>query len=233
MALILHLETSTKICSVALSLDGNILFSKADLNGPSHAVQLGLFVDEALKVAEEKGMKLDAVAVSSGPGSYTGLRIGVSMAKGVCYGAGAKAIAIPTLDLLADQVRRSIVLPEDALICPMLDARRMEVYTALYDAKGNCLEPVDALIIDENSFAEKLQNHPVWFVGDGAEKCQTHIKSVNAHFEVNVFPLAEAMINLAEKSFRENKFEDVAYFEPFYLKEFVATVSKKQIIPTK
>jgi len=233
MALILHLETSTKICSVALSQDGRILFSKVDRNGPSHAVQIGLFVDEALSVAEKKGLKLDAVAVSSGPGSYTGLRIGVSMAKGVCFGTGAKAIAIPTLDLLADQVRRTLSLPKDALICPMLDARRMEVYTALYDTQGNCLEPVNALIVDENSFTEKLQNHPVWFVGDGAEKCQINIKSENAHFEENVYPLAEAMMYLAEKAYRENKFENVAYFEPFYLKEFVATVSKKQIIPTR
>jgi len=203
------------------------------MKGPSHAVQLGLFVDKALKVAEEKGLKLDAVAVSSGPGSYTGLRIGVSMAKGVCFGAGAKAIAIPTLDLLADQVARTWTLPNDALICPMLDARRMEVYTALYDVQGRCLEPVKAMIVDENSYAERLQDHPVWFVGDGAEKCQTKIKSDHAHFEENVYPLAEAMVPLAEKAFRENKFEDVAYFEPFYLKEFVATVSKKQIIPTK
>ena len=233
MALILHLETSTKICSVALSLDGSILFSKVDRNGPSHAVQIGLFVDEALKVAEEKGLKPDAVAVSSGPGSYTGLRIGVSMAKGVCYGAGARLIAVPTLLLLADQVKRSLTLPDDALICPMLDARRMEIYTALYDAQGNCLKPASALIIDENSFSEELRNHSVWFAGDGAEKCREIIKSDRAHFEEDVYPLAESMMPLAEKAFQEGKFENVAYFEPFYLKEFVATVSKKQIIPTR
>jgi tRNA threonylcarbamoyladenosine biosynthesis protein TsaB len=233
MALILHLETSTKICSVALSRDGKVLFSKIDTTGPSHAVQLGLFVDEALKVAEESGSKLDAVAISSGPGSYTGLRIGVSMAKGVCYGADAKVITIPTLDLLADQVSRTLDLPENALICPMLDARRMEVYAALYDARGNRLKPVEALIIDEGSFAEELGNAPVWFVGDGAEKCKSRILSDRAHFDGNVFPKAEAMVYLAEKAYLENDFGDVAYFEPFYLKEFVATVSKKQIIPTK
>lgn len=233
MALILHLETSTKICSVALSQDGMILFSKADTEGPSHAVQLGLFVDEALKVVEAGNLRLDAVAVSSGPGSYTGLRIGVSMAKGVCYGAGAKLIAIPTLHLLADQVRRRMQLPQDALISPMLDARRMEVYTAIYDAQGKCLEQANALIVDENSFAEKLHNHPIWFVGDGAGKCQSKIKSEKAHFEAEVYPLAEEMMFLAEKAYQKNKFENAAYFEPFYLKEFVATVSKKQIIPTK
>ena len=233
MACILHLETSTQICSVALSLDGTVLFSKTDMKGPSHAVKIGLFVDEALKVVEEKGLKLEAVAVSSGPGSYTGLRIGVSMAKGVCYGAGVRLIAVPTLELLADQVRRTMTLPDNALVCPMLDARRMEIYTALYDAQGKCLEPANALIVDESSFMEKLQNHPVWFVGDGAEKCRTKITSDQAHFEVNVYPLAEAMMPLAENAFQEGNFEDVAYFEPFYLKEFVATVSKKQIIPTR
>lgn len=233
MALILHLETSTKICSVALSQDGMIIFSKADTEGPSHAVQLGLFVDEALKVVEAGNLRLDAVAVSSGPGSYTGLRIGVSMAKGVCYGAGAKLIAIPTLHLLADQVSRKMQLPEDALICPMLDARRMEVYTATFEAQGECLEKANALIVDENSFAEKLQNHPIWFVGDGAGKCQSKITSEKAHFEKEVYPLAEEMMFLAEEAYQENKFENAAYFEPFYLKEFVATVSKKQIIPTK
>jgi len=233
MALILHLETSTKICSVALSLDGRILFSKVDMNGPSHAALIGVFVDEALKVIEEKGLVLDAVSVSSGPGSYTGLRIGVSMAKGICYGMGVGLIAIPTLELLADQVRRNVVLPENALICPMLDARRMEVYTALFDAQGNCLQHDNALIVDGNSFADKLQDHPVWFVGDGAAKCQSDIVSENAHFEERVYPVAEAMMPLAEKFFSEKKFENVAYFEPFYLKEFVATVSKKQIIPAK
>lgn len=233
MASILHLETSTNICSVALSLDGSIVFSKVDMSGPSHAVQIGLFVDEALKVIEAKGLKLDAVAVSSGPGSYTGLRIGVSMAKGICYGLGVRLIAIPTLELLADQVRRKVNLPVNALICPMLDARRMEIYTAVYDAQGQCLEPANALIVDENSFTEKLLNHPVWFVGDGAEKCRTKMESDHAHFEEKVSPLAEAMMFLAEKAFRESRFENVAYFEPFYLKEFVATISKKQIIPTK
>lgn len=233
MALILHLETSTRICSVALSRDGRILFSKADLNGPSHAVLLGMFVDEALKVAEEIGQRPDAVAVSSGPGSYTGLRIGVSMAKGVAYGTGARVITIPTLDLLADQVRQMDILPANALICPMLDARRMEVYCALYDANGNCVEPVSARILDENSFSESLREHPIWFVGDGADKSQSLITSANAHFEVKTDPLAQAMMPLAEKAYKENKFADVAYFEPFYLKDFVATVSKKQIIPTR
>jgi len=233
MALILHLETSTKICSVALSLNGVVLFSKVDLTGPSHAVQLGLFVDEALKVAENKGLKLDAVSVSSGPGSYTGLRIGVSMAKGLCYGSGVPLLAIPTLELMADQLIKRMNLPVNARIVPMLDARRMEVYTSVYDADGQCLDSVQALVVDENTFSELLKEHPVWFIGDGADKCQSIIKSDNAHFEETLFPVAESMVYLSEKSYDEKKWEDAAYFEPFYLKEFVATVSKKQLIPIK
>jgi tRNA threonylcarbamoyladenosine biosynthesis protein TsaB len=233
MALILHLETSTKVCSVALSENGIILFSKVDTKGPSHAVELGLFVDEALKFVESKDLILDAVSVSSGPGSYTGLRIGVSMAKGLCYGAGVPLIAIPTLDLLADEVRRRFALPENALICPMLDARRMEVYTALYNTENKCLEKANALVVNEDSFSEVLVLHPVWFVGDGSEKCQSKINSSNAHFEKDVYPLAEGMVSLADQAFKANNFVNVAYFEPYYLKEFVATVSKKQLIPTK
>jgi tRNA threonylcarbamoyladenosine biosynthesis protein TsaB len=232
MALILLLETSARNCSVALSSDGSVLFSKIDADGPSHAVKLGIFVDEALKVAEDRGRKIDAVAVSSGPGSYTGLRIGVSLAKGVCYGAGVPLIAIPTLDMLADAVSRKTDLPENALICPMVDARRMEIYTAIYNAKGETIQPASALIVEEQSFSTELAEHPVWFVGDGAAKCRSAIVSDNAHFELEAEPTAESMIPLAEAFYQLNQFEDVAYFEPFYLKEFVATVSKKQRIPT-
>jgi tRNA threonylcarbamoyladenosine biosynthesis protein TsaB len=232
MALILLLETSARNCSVALSSNGSVLFSKIDTEGPSHAVNLGLFVDEALKVAEEQEQKIDAVAVSSGPGSYTGLRIGVSLAKGVCYGAGVPLIAVPTLTLLADQVSRMLTLPENALICPMIDARRMEIYTALYDAKGKMIRPASALIVDEQSFGTELTAHPIWFVGDGAAKCRTQLVSENAHFEIEAEPVAENMVPLADAFYQSEKFEDMAYFEPFYLKEFVATVSKKQIIPT-
>lgn len=231
MAWILHIETSAKNCSVALSRDGNLLFDKVDTAGSSHSVQLGLFVDEALKVVEGEGQSLDAVAVSSGPGSYTGLRIGVSLAKGVCYALGIPLISIPTLDLLADEVIRTRSLPEDARICPLVDARRMEVYTAVYDAKGAVLQPVSAVIVDETTFAEELKSHRIWFVGDGAEKCRAIIGSENAEFDGQTVPLASSMLALAEKRYLEQQFEDVAYFEPFYLKDFVATVSKKSLIP--
>jgi len=231
MALILHVETSAKNCSVALSQDGRLLFNKVDTAGSSHSVKLGLFVDEALKVVERDGQKLDAVAVSSGPGSYTGLRIGVSLVKGVCYALDIPLIAVPTLDLLAHEVKRVKNLPLNALICPLVDARRMEVYTALYDADCSMLHAVSAVIVDETTFRKELENHPVWFVGDGAEKCSTIICSENANFDGQIVPLAECMVPLAEKRYQEQRFEDVAYFEPFYLKDFVATISKKSLIP--
>ncbi|HET9570943.1 MAG TPA: tRNA (adenosine(37)-N6)-threonylcarbamoyltransferase complex dimerization subunit type 1 TsaB [Bacteroidales bacterium] len=231
MALILHIETSAKNCSVALSQDGKLLFDKVDTAGSSHSVQLGLFVDEALKMVEARSQKLDGVAVSSGPGSYTGLRIGVSMAKGICYALGIPLIAVPTLDLLADEVRRTKNLPADGYICPLVDARRMEVYTALYDADGTKLHPVTAVIVDAATFETELESHPIWFVGDGAEKCSAIICSENANFDGQIVPLAKSMLPLAERLFQEQAFEDVAYFEPFYLKDFVATVSKKPLIP--
>ena len=231
MALILHIETSAKNCSVALSQGGQLLFNKIDTAGSSHSVQLGLFVDEALSIAEREGQKLDAVAVSSGPGSYTGLRIGVSMAKGVCYALDIPLIAVPTLDLLADEVKRTKQLTANALICPLVDARRMEVYTALYDKDCTMLHPVSAVIVDETTFAQDLENHAIWFVGDGAEKCRSIIQSQNANFDGQIVPLAASMLPLAEKKYQEQTFEDVAYFEPFYLKDFVATVSKKSLIP--
>lgn len=231
MALILHVETSARNCSVALSQDGQVLFNKVDTAGSSHSVQLGLFLDEALNVAESRGKKLDAVAVSSGPGSYTGLRIGVSLVKGVCYALGCPLISVPTLDLLADEVRRTRNLSSEALICPLVDARRMEVYTALYNADCTMLHPVSAVIVDETTFKKELENHLIWFIGDGAEKCSTIICSDNAIFDGQIVPLAESMVPLAERLYQEQKFEDVAYFEPFYLKDFVATVSKKLLIP--
>ena len=211
MSCILHIETSTKVCSVAVTEDGAVLFEKVDKSGPSHAVQLGVFVDEAISYIDNHGIPFDAVAVSQGPGSYTGLRIGVSMAKGICYARGLKLIAVPTLELLCVPVLLyQEDLPEDALLCPMIDARRMEVYAALYD---RALRPVRAIGAD--------------FLGDGAEKCKTGITHPNAHFLPDVMPLARNMGPLAEKAFVLGRFEDVAYFEPFYLKEFVASKPKK------
>lgn len=227
MSCILHIETSTEACSVALSEDGMSVFSKEDLAGPSHAVQLGVFVDEALSFADSHAMPLDAVAVSCGPGSYTGLRIGVSMAKGVCYGRNLKLIGIPTLKVLSVPVLLREDLPEDAYLCPMIDARRMEVYAAIYDRALNAVRETAADIIDENSYLELLDSHPVYFFGNGASKCKEKITHPNAHFIDDVKPLAKWMFPLAEKAIAMEDYKDVAYFEPFYLKEFIASTPKK------
>ena len=230
MSSILHIETSTSACSVAVSEDGQNIFGKEDLNGPSHAVSLGVFVDEALSFADSHGMPLDAVAVSCGPGSYTGLRIGVSMAKGVCYGRNLKLIGIPTLKVLCVPVLLyHDELPDDALLCPMIDARRMEVYAAVYDRALRPVRDIAADIVDEHSYADYLQEHPVYFFGNGAAKCKEKLTHPNAHFIDDIQPLASMMFPLAEKAIAEGRFEDVAYFEPFYLKEFVAGTPKKLI----
>lgn len=231
MALLLLLETSANNCSAALSCDQEVLYAEMDTVGMSHSVRLGTFVDKALQVAEQKGLKIQAVAVSSGPGSYTGLRIGVSMAKGICYAMSIPFIAVPTLDLLADELSRMHICSPDALIRPLIDARRMEVYTALYDAKGNQLKPAEAVVVDAHTFDAEMNQAPVWFIGDGSKKCQPHIVSNNAFFKNDITPNALSMISLAENRFRNNQFENVAYFEPFYLKDFVATISKKNLIP--
>ena len=227
MSCILHIETSTEVCSVSVSQDGTSIFSKEDFKGPSHAVVLGVFVDEALSIIDNHAIPMDAVAVSSGPGSYTGLRIGVSMAKGICYGRNIPLIGIPTPEVMAVPVLLFEDLPEDALLCPMIDARRMEVYAAIYDRALNVKREIGADIIDENSYAEFLAEHPVYFFGNGAAKCREKITHPNAHFIENIHPLAKWMFPLAEKAMAKEDFKDVAYFEPFYLKEFVASTPKK------
>lgn len=227
MSCILHIETSTEVCSVAISQDGMAIFSKEDLKGPSHAVQLGVFVDEALSFIDSRGIPVDAVSVSCGPGSYTGLRIGVSMAKGICYGRNIPLIGLSTLEVLSVPLLLHHDLPDEALLCPMLDARRMEVYSAIYDKSLNLLKPVSADVIDEHSYKELLDSHQIYFFGNGADKCKDVIKHENAHFIDNIVPLAKWMFPLAEKAVANNDYKDVAYFEPFYLKDFVASKPKK------
>ena len=212
MSCILHIETSTAVCSVAVSEDGQNIFVKEDLKGPSHAVSLGVFVDEALSLIDSHAIPLDAVAVSCGPGSYTGLRIGVSMAKGICYGRNVPLIGIPTLEVLSVPVLLYHELPEDALLCPMIDARRMEVYAAIYDRALNVKREISADIVDENSYLEYLEQHPVYFFGNGAAKCREKITHPNAHFIDDLHPLAKMMFPLAEKAVAINDYKDVAYF---------------------
>ena len=229
MSCILHIETSTEVCSVSVSQDGASIFTKEDFNGPSHATLLGVYVDEALSFVDNHAIPLDAVAVSCGPGSYTGLRIGVSMAKGICYGRNIPLIGIPTPEIMCVPVLLNHDLPEDALLCPMIDARRMEVYAAVYDEYLNPVMPVGAYIVDENTFAEVLSQHKVIFCGNGAGKCREVINHPNAIFVDGVYPLASNMLALAERAFAQGKFNDVAYYEPFYLKEFVATTPKNKV----
>ena len=227
MSCILHIETSTDVCSVAATQDGEVLFEKVDRQGPSHAVQLGVFVDEALSYVDNHGIPFDAVAVSSGPGSYTGLRIGVSMAKGVCYARDLKLISVPTLQLLCVPVLLyHDELPNDALLCPMIDARRMEVYAALYDRALHEVRETGADIVDEQTYRSHLEHRPVYFFGNGSAKCSEAIAHPNAHFLPDIVPLAKYMGPLAEKAMARGEFQDVAYFEPYYLKEFVASKPK-------
>ena len=228
MSCILNIETSTDVCSVAISDSGQVIFNKEDHSGPNHAVKLGVYVDEALDFLDSHGLPLEAVAVSCGPGSYTGLRIGVSMAKGICYGRGVKLIAVPTLELMAVPVLLGEhPEEEDALIVPMLDARRMEVYAEVLDRALKVVRPIQADIVDADTYKEYLDQHHVYFFGNGAAKCMETINHPNAHLVEGIEPLAKNMAPLAEKRFVEGKFEDVAYFVPFYLKDFVAKMPKK------
>ena len=228
MALILNIETSTKVCSVALAKEGKVINIKECNEGSNHSVLLGEYIDQILKEENIEVNNLDAIAISMGPGSYTGLRIGVSMAKGLCYGANIPLIAIPTLKAMAHGMSKKY--GKDIYYCPMIDARRMEVYTALYNVENLEISGTEAKVIDETSYQSILDNHEFLFFGNGSEKLVNTIIHPNAHFESGVITSAENLAPLAEESFRNNKFEDVAYFEPFYLKDFIATTPKKSIL---
>ncbi|MDD4640592.1 MAG: tRNA (adenosine(37)-N6)-threonylcarbamoyltransferase complex dimerization subunit type 1 TsaB [Bacteroidales bacterium] len=225
MTVILHIESATKPCSVALSKGEELLFFRMNDQAYSHSVQLGLFVDEALSFAGQQGLPLDAVSVSGGPGSYTGLRIGVSMAKGICYGYGIPLIAISTLRILAGQVVGEA--DENTLLCPALDARRMEIYTAVYDHQGKELLPAGAVVLEENSFEELFPEKTLCFFGDGAKKCTEKLRRASVCSRGALVPRAREMVLPALEAFRSGRFEKTAYFEPNYLKEFQATVPRK------
>ena len=232
MSCILHIETSTSVCSVAVSEDSQVIYheeERTEAKG-SAAEKLGTMVDEAISFTDSHAIPFDAVAVSCGPGSYTGLRIGVSMAKGICYGRDLKLIAVPTLELLCVPVLLSEkTAEEDALLCPMLDARRMEVYAGIYNRALKPIREVRADVVDADTYRQWLDEHPVYFFGNGAQKCMETINHPNAHYIDGVEPLARWMQPLAEKRFLTEQFEDVAYFEPYYLKNYVAKMPKKLI----
>jgi tRNA threonylcarbamoyladenosine biosynthesis protein TsaB len=227
---ILNIETSMRLCSVALGDGERCAFGRVNSEGLNHAALLSIFIQEALDFLKAKGQKLDAVAVSGGPGSYTGLRIGVSTAKGLCYALDIPLIAVATLDILTLGAMEKMPTVGDILFCPMIDARRMEVYTALMDKNLNLLEDISAQIIDSHSFSDRLKHQKIAFFGDGAEKCRPYIASPNAIFIDGIEAAAERMITLSATAFEQKKFADTAYFEPFYLKEFQATVPKNKVI---
>ena len=227
MAKILQIETATAVCAVALSIDGQTIAIKEESGQNLHASNLTLFINEVVSAAGLTFKDIDAVAVSKGPGSYTGLRIGVSTAKGLCYALDIPLIAVSTLEMMA----KGFLIENQAyqgLICPMIDARRMEVYATVYDAQLNMVEPISARIIDELSFAELLADNQVTFLGDGAAKCKAVLTNNRAQFSEVNFNSAQYLSELANEAFNQGKFEDVAYFEPYYLKDFVVTQSKKQ-----
>ncbi|PYF76587.1 tRNA (adenosine(37)-N6)-threonylcarbamoyltransferase complex dimerization subunit type 1 TsaB [Pedobacter nutrimenti] len=228
MAIILQIETATQTCSVALSRNGETLLVKEETAQNIHAGSLTLFIDELMKTAGFTYPQLDAIAISKGPGSYTGLRIGVSTAKGLCFALDKPLLAIDTLKMMA----AGFVANNkgyNGLICPMIDARRMEVYTRIFNARLEPLSDTEAKIIDAQSFADELKNQQVTFMGDGALKCAEVLKNENAFFSEANFNSAAYLSTLAMEAYAQQKFEDVAYFEPYYLKDFMLTQPKKKV----
>lgn len=223
MAKILLIETSTALCSVALEIDGKAIASRRSDIARPHASLTAVFCDEVLKEAGLSASTLDAVCISEGPGSYTGLRVGLSTAKGLCFGAGIRLLSVCSLDILAEMAKTAEDF-DSKWIVPMIDARRMEVYTALYDSTGERRGPVEAKVIDSGSFSDIASG--CTFIGDGAVKCKDTISGGKF---VEAFPEAVAMTSLAEREYAAGAWRDVAYFEPFYLKDFVVTTSKKKL----
>ena len=236
MALILSIETGTDICSVALANDGELMALRESDEGRDHAKKVALFVDELLRETGVQPSDIDAIAVGKGPGSYTGLRIGVSFAKGMCYALNIPLIAIGSLDALAEVAREDFeagildIEEEDwtkAKLCPMVDARRMEVYAQVFDVEGRAQSDVVAEVVTEESFNEWRSKGKFVIFGNGAKKCAEMLP--DAIIE-DVVPSARGIVRLAEEAFNAGKFEDLAYFEPFYLKDFIVIPSKKKLL---
>lgn len=235
MAKIIIIESSTEVCSVAIANNGKIIGFKEELKGQNHAKLLTVFIQELLHEFRIETSEIDAVAVSQGPGSYTGLRIGVSIAKGICYANKIPIIALSTLEAMTREVIRNqdIFFPASArkrLFCPMMDARRMEVYTQLFDNQGNAINEISAQVITNDSFSSELSEHSIVFFGNGAMKCKDTIEHESAFFTRDIHASAAQMCDLANEKYTKKIFEDVAYFEPFYLKDFIATVPKNNVL---
>ncbi len=230
MALILNIETSTNVCSAAISRNDKIIDLHESFDDRTHASQLTVFIEQLFTNNNLSFSDIDAVSISQGPGSYTGLRIGVSVAKGICYAQNKPLIAINTLKAMAMMVKETQSdINKEGLLCPMIDARRMEVYSALFDNNLMDKRETIAEIIEEKAYNKELENNQVYFFGNGADKCKDIIQHPNAIFIENIYPSAKYMARLAHDAFNNNTFRDVAYFEPFYLKDFVATTPKKKM----
>lgn len=234
MSLILCIETGTDICSVGVARDGELISLRESDEGRDHAKKVGVFVDELLRETGISPDELDAVAVGMGPGSYTGLRIGVSFAKGLCYGLGIPLVAVGSLDAMAavaiednDAGILDVDNWENAVLCPMVDARRMEVYTRLYDTKGNALSDVTAEVVTEQTFADVRRERQLVMFGNGAAKCREVLPDATY---INITPSARGLARLAEQRLSAGQTEDIAYFEPFYLKDFIVIPSKKKLL---
>ena len=234
MSLILCIETGTDICSVGIARDGELISLRESDEGRDHAKKVGVFVDELLRETGISPDELDAVAVGMGPGSYTGLRIGVSFAKGLCYGLGMPLVAVGWLDAMAavaiednDAGILDVDNWENAVLCPMVDARRMEVYTRLFDAKGNALSDVTAEVVTEQTFADVRRERQLVMFGNGAAKCREVLHDATY---INITPSARGLARLAEQRLSAGQTEDIAYFEPFYLKDFIVIPSKKKLL---
>lgn len=231
MARILNIETSSAICSIAVTADGMVEYHVESEQDMEHARLLGRYVENALEDMTRREVALDAVAVSSGPGSYTGLRIGMSLAKGLCFAKDIPLITVNTLEILAVKAMFGIRDPQgDEILIPLIDARRMEVYTAAYDFALNAVLPPQALILEPGSFADILEEHRCIFIGNGVDKAKEIIKHPNALFATNAMPIALDMTALSERAFRKSDFADTAYAVPFYLKEYKATIAKNKVL---
>ena len=235
MALILNIETATEVCSVALADEKGLIDYRENTEGKSHAALLTTFVEALLQHNNILPNQLDAVAVSSGPGSYTGLRIGVSATKGICYGVNKPLLSLSTLQCMAHGFIKQLsveqtIAYENAWFCPMIDARRLEVYTAFFDIRGNSQTEISAEIIDETSFIQVLDQRKIIFFGNGSDKCKDILLHSNAFFYPGFLTSAKDMIELSQKEYLKKNFMDVAYFEPYYLKDFVATIPKNKVL---
>lgn len=233
MSCFLLIESGTNVCSVAIAIDERIVGLKESTDEKAHATKLTVFIDQLIKETGISIAQLDAVVISKGPGSYTGLRIGVSAAKGICYAAEKPLISICSLNSMSSGafILYSSIIEKNKidLLCPMIDARRMEVYTALYDKSCTQIKDIEALVVDTTTFNNYLETNKILFFGNGALKCKSVINHPNAFFVDDFSPSAQFMAPLALQPYKKNLFENVAYFEPYYLKDFIATRSHKNI----